>query len=715
MTATRIHLRGGGVSLVLEYDAGWAPGLPRVLHWGSDLGRLGARQLAALAETARPRRGNSAFSVPGIPSLLPVEAEGWLGRPGLVGSRGGAGYVTRLATTGHETVPDGVRFDAVDDAAGIAVALGVTLSRRGVVRVDTTLTNTGTTPYDLDHLAPALPVPAHATELLSLAGSQGHERVPQRLPLVVGAHVREDRKGRPGHDAPLVLVAGEPGFGWESGEVWGVHLAWSGNQVHAAERMHHGEAVLTAGELLLPREVTVAPGATHTAPTLWASHGHGLNELAGRLHDEVRARPTHPRTARKVLFNSWQAVYFKATPERLLPLVDAAAAVGVERFVIDDGWFRGRTSARAALGDWELDAERWPDSLGPLVDEVTAAGMELGLWVEPEMVSTDSDLARAHPDWLLRPGPGDGPEGLGLPSRFQHVLDLAHPAAYAHIAKALHALLDAHPIAYLKWDHNRPVTEAGHGPEHTPGVRAHTLAAYRLMDELKAAHPGLEIESCASGGARIDLGVLARTDRVWASDCIDALDRQEVQRWTQLLVPPELVGTHLGPETAHSTGRTQPLELRAATALWGHFGIEWNLASIPPEELPLVRSWVDLHKSLRPLLHSGRVVVADQPDPTLWVHGVVARNGREAVFALTSLGKPATSPRGRVRLPGLDPDTSYDVRLLRPDAVPDPPWTVPSWLADGVRLPGRVLGTAGVQVPAMKPQQTTLLRLTRSR
>ena len=711
MTATRIHLRGGGVSLLLEYDAGWAPGLPRVLHWGDDLGELADRELADLAETARPRRGNSVFSVPGIPSLLPVESEGWLGRPGLVGSRAGAHYVTRLRTTGHEAIPDGVRLDAADEAAGIAVALTVTLSERGVARIATSLTNTGETPYELDHLEPALPLPAAATEVLSLAGSQGHERVPQRLPLGVGAHVRENRKGRPGHDSPLVLVAGESGFGWESGEVWGLHLAWSGNQVQAAERLYHGEAVLSAGELLLPREVVLEPGETHEAPTVWASHGHGLNELVGRLHDEIRARATHPRSPRKVLLNTWQAVYFKATPERLLPLVDAAAAVGVERFVVDDGWFRGRTSSRAALGDWEVDRARWPDGLRPLVEAVTAAGMELGIWVEPEMVSPDSDLARAHPEWILRPGPGEGPEGLGHPSRFQHVLDLAQPGAYAHVARALHALLDEHPVAYLKWDHNRPVTEAGHGPDHVPGVRAHTLAAYRLIDELKTAHPGLEIESCASGGARIDLGILARTDRVWASDCIDALDRQEVQRWTQLLVPPELVGTHLGPETAHSTGRTQPLELRAATALWGHFGIEWDLAKLPPEELTLIRSWVDLHKSLRPLLHGGRVVVADHPDPTLWVHGVVAQDGGEAVFALTALGKPMTSPRSRVRLPGLEPATSYDVRLLRPDAVPDPPWTVPSWLRDGVRLPGRVLGTAGVQAPALQPQQTTLLHL----
>ncbi len=498
--------------------------------------------------------------------------------------------------------------------------------------------------------------------------------------------------------------------------MWGVHLAWSGNQVHAAERMHHGEAVLTAGELLLPREATVAPGDTHTAPTLWASHGHGLNELAGRLHDEVRARPGHPRTPRRVLFNSCgRRCASRPPPSGCCRWSSAAAAVGAERFVVDDGWFRGRTGARAALGDWELDRERWPDGLDPLVEKVTAAGMELGLWVEPEMVNTDSDLARAHPDWLLRPGPGDGPDGLGLPSRFQHVLDLAHPDAYAHIAKALHALLDAWPIGYLKWDHNRPVTEAGHGPTRSPGVRAHTLAAYRLMDELKAVHPGLEIESCASGGARIDLGVLARTDRVWASDCIDALDRQEVQRWTQLLRaararrhPPRPGDRplHRPDAAAGAAGHDRPVG-----PLRHRVESRRPPARGPPAGPQLGRP-AQVAATAAPLRARGGRRPA-RPDP------VGARRGRPQRprgRVRPDVARQARHlARGRVRLPGLDPDTSYDVGLLPPDAAPEPPWTVPSWLADGRQLPGRVLGTSGVQVPAMKPQQATLLHLTRAR
>ena len=197
-------------------------------------------------------------------------------------------------------------------------------------------------------------------------------------------------------------------------------------------------------------------------------------------------------------------------------------------------------------------------------------GLDFGLWVEPEMVNDDSDLARAHPDWVLR--------GRSAPAplwRHQQVLDLQHPDAYAHVRDALLALLAEYDIAFLKWDHNRDLVDVAHAGR--PAVHGQTLAFYRLLDELREAHPDLEIESCASGGGRIDLEVLTRTDRVWPSDTIDAVERQRIQRWTSLLVPPEMLGAHLGGPVAHTTGRTHSTGFRAATALLGHLGIEWDL------------------------------------------------------------------------------------------------------------------------------------------
>ena len=209
--------------------------------------------------------------------------------------------------------------------------------------------------------------------------------------------------------------------------------------------------------------------------------------------------------------------------------------------------------------------------MAPLIERVRALGMEFGIWVEPEMVNPDSDLYRAHPDWALA-DPGYEPV-LG---RHQLVLDLAIPAAFDEILGRLDALLGDHDIAFVKWDMNRDHVQAT-GADGRAGTHEQTLALYRLLDELRRRHPDVEFESCSSGGARIDLGILQRTERVWTSDCNDALERQTIQRYASMLIPPEVMGAHVGPPTAHTTGRTQTLAFRAATALFGHFGIEWNL------------------------------------------------------------------------------------------------------------------------------------------
>ena len=366
----------------------------------------------------------------------------------------------------------------------------------------------------------------------------------------------------------------------------------------------------------------------------------------------------HPSHPRPVILNTWEAVYFRQNLATLSALATKGAAVGVERFVLDDGWFSGRRDDTTSLGDWTVSPHVWPEGLGPLIDHVHDLGMDFGLWVEPEMVNLDSDVARAHPEWMFSAG-----GRTGLASRYQHVLDLGHEGAYQHVYESLDALLNEYDIAYLKWDHNRYLNDAGHWPYGEAGVHDHTLAAYRLMDELRASHPGLEIESCAGGGGRIDLGVIERTDRVWASDCIDPLERQQIVRYTRLLLPPELIGTHVGSAHSHTTQRHHSLSFRAATALWGHMGIEWDLTTLTDAELDELTRWVALHKQVRGLLHSGVVVNADHPDPAIWISGVIAQDAREALFEVTAIKRSVTWPPGRARLPGLDPQTLYDVQV----------------------------------------------------
>jgi alpha-galactosidase len=403
------------------------------------------------------------------------------------------------------------------------------------------------------------------------------------------------------------------------------------------------------------------------------------------------------------VLNTWEAVYFDHDLATLSRLADTAAAIGVERFVLDDGWFLGRRSDTAGLGDWEVDPAVWPDGLGPLVDHVRGLGMEFGLWVEPEMVNPDSELARAHPEWVLATGGRLPPQ-----SRHQQVLDLAQPGAFAHVLDRIDALLRDLDIGYLKWDHNRDLVDAGHGPGGEPGVHEQTLAAYRMLDVLRARHPGVEIESCSSGGARVDLEILARTDRVWASDCNDALERQQIQRWTGLLVPLELMGAHVGPPVSHTTGRRHSLDFRAGTALLGHFGIEWDLTRAGPDDRAALAAWVTLYKRLRPLLHTGALVRSDHPDPALWVQGVVAADRTHAVYQVVAMASGVTAPPGRVRLPGLDPDRLY--RLSRPSPGGHPAGWGQTW--DGtLTLRGSVLDVVGVQVPALWPEQLMMLEV----
>ncbi|MFI6781141.1 alpha-galactosidase [Micromonospora sp. NPDC050276] len=706
---TILHLRRARTSLVLDARG---PGLPRVVHWGGDVGDLDDNGLRQLTDATVPPVVPSSFDEPTVLSLLPEASAGWSGRPGLAGHRDGADWSTAFRLDGLDVDQPGdgsdrVTVRAADPAAGLTLTIEVTLDPYGLLTVRHRLRNDGDSAYELRELTPVLPVPAVATELLDLTGRWCRERSPQRHPWQHGAWVREGRHGRTGHDATLLLVAGTAGFGFGHGEVWAVHTAWSGDHVTFAERRPTGESTLGGGELLAPGEVRLGPGESYETPLLYAVWSDaGLDGLSDVLHPHLRARPGHPRSPRPVTLNVWEAVYFDHDLDRLRALADRAAQIGVERFVLDDGWFRGRRDDTAGLGDWYVDEDVWPDGLQPLIDHVTSQGLQFGLWVEPEMVNPDSDLFRAHPDWLLAV-PGRLPPSW----RNQQVLDLGRPEAYDHVLERLDTLLTDHPgIRYLKWDQNRDLTEAGqHG---RPGVHRQTLAVYRLLDELRGRHPGVEIESCSSGGARVDLAILARTDRVWASDCNDALERLSIQRWTGLLLPPELIGTHIGPERSHTTHRVHDLGFRAATALFGHHGIEWDIASISAAEQTELTAWVALHKRLRPLLHAGRVVRVDHPDPAVWAHGVVAGDNTRGVYAVARLTTSVAQVPGAVRLPGLDTGRRYRVRPV--SGVPAPATidrSAPIWLADGVTLSGAALARVGVQLPALHPEQSLVLEV----
>jgi alpha-galactosidase len=705
------HLRAGGVSLVLDARG---TQVPSVLHWGADLGPLDEAALAALVDALVPAVPPNAMDAPLRLTLLPVLAEGWSGQQALAVHRAVPPGTDRTPPRDVAPVHTGTRradrdgdlvleVTCADALLGLEVRTDLHLSPEGVLAVRHTLRSTGPGTLAVHALDVVLPVPDRAREVADHTGLWSHERRPQRLTPGHGVWLRESRHGRPGHDDPFLLTAGTPGFGFRTGETWSVHLAWSGDRRLWSERTALGPAVLGGGERYEPGEVVLAPGEEAASPWLVAVWSpSGLDATSDRLHRRHRRR-RGPLRPRPLVLNTWEAVYFDHDLPTLARLVDAAARVGVERFVLDDGWFHGRRDATSALGDWTVDAAVWPDGLHPLARLVTEAGMELGLWVEPEMVSADSDLARAHPDWVL--GRPDAVEW-----RHQRVLDLGHPGAWAHVHDALAALLRTYPIAYLKWDHNRDLL--------TGAAHRQTTALYRLLDALRAEFPTVEIESCAAGGGRVDLGILDRVHRFWPSDTNDPLERQEIHRWTSVVVPPEHLGAHLGADRAHTTGRTSDLGFRLATTLFGHAGIERDLTRASEAELAAVTTWATAYRRLRPLLHDGTVVRADPSDPALAVHGVVAADRREAVVALVALAAPRAGLPAPARVPGLDPALTY--RVERVDLGAGAPRMldagVPGWwraVAAGqdVRLTGRVLGEVGLAWPLLTPEQAVVLRL----
>jgi alpha-galactosidase len=649
-------------------------------------------RLPEIAWLGRPLAGLPPAS--GV-SILPEHARGWLGRPGLVGHRlDGTAWSPQFADVEVRYEAGRASVAATDEAAGLRLASEFEALASGAIRIRHAVRNTGESPYVVGALDVVVPLPDRAAEILDFTGRWGMERHPQRHPIADGLWVRESRHGRPGHDAATMVIAGTPGFDFAHGEVWALHVAWSGNSVHRVERLSSGEITMAGGESLLPGEIVLAPGESYRTPWVYvAASLEGIDELSAIFHAQIRAAgPSHE--TRKVMLNVWEAVYFDHDLDRLAALADTAAKIGVERFVLDDGWFLGRRDDTAGLGDWIVDRATWPDGLHPLVKHVTGAGMDFGLWWEPEMVNPDSNLYREHPDWILATGGREPPL-----QRNQLVLDLTNPAVFDHLVGSFDALAAEYPISFVKWDHNRDLVDAGsHLRRGAAAVHEQTLAFYALIDELRRRHPRVEWESCASGGGRIDLEVLERFESVWTSDGTDPLTRQHIQRWTAQLVPYEFLGSHVAAARSHQTGRVSSLAFRAATALFGQFGIQWNLAEATPAELDELAQWVGIYKRFRGLLHSGRIVRLDGPDRGVLVHGVVSPDRREALFGYVQLDETVHVPPA-FRLPGLAAGTRYRIEEVRPT-----PKRVSTWAGHGVEADGAALDAVGLPAPPRAPE-----------
>lgn len=696
-----LELKADGVQVVVDVSSG----TPVIQHWGGDLGEnQELSKLSLVSHEGVPHGDLDAFQNPGV---WRENSRGFLGRPAILGHRNGLDWSAKFEVVEATKSEDIICVRSEDTAAGLEVTFQIEIDMSGVLKFSQTLKNTAPGDFSINELTTWIPLPDEVEETMDFTGRWIKERQPQRRQIQVGTWAREVREGRSGHDYTIVQLAMTKGAGYQRGDVWALGLQWSGNTRHLVERLSSGRTSIGAGELLLPGEVILREGDTYEAPVVVAAYSDsGIDGITDRFYRWLRARPSHPTNIRPrpLSLNVWEAVYFDHNLKKLTELADVAESIGVERFVLDDGWFGSRRDDTRGLGDWKVSTEVWPDGLQPLINVVKNRGMEFGLWFEGEMVNPDSDLYRSHPDWILKVGDRIPPEG-----RLQQVLDIANAGAFEHVLGQVDAILTEYDISYIKWDHNRTLTEAAHLGR--AAVREQTKAIYRLFDELKRRHPGLEIESCASGGGRIDLGMLDHADRFWTSDCNDALERQSIQRYTQFAIPPELLGTHIGPTHSHSTHRTAELSFRAITALFGHAGLEWDLTETNETERATLKSWASYYKVNRDLLHSGKVVRVEQRDDSTFVHGIVAQDQSRAIFAFVTLRAMSGATPNAVRFEGLESEALYRVKLVTPAGEPRyvhrqlPLWT------EGAHMTGAALARVGVRPPILAPENAILIEV----
>lgn len=652
-----------------------------------------------------------------LPALVNGQWSGSFARPSVRGHRvvaedggprlwAGRDWSPLFRISAPPTVDDTqMSIEMEDAAAGLKLVFECEVLPGGSLRMRYRLGNQGDGLYIVDAVEVRLPLPDDFTEILDFTGRHERERTPQRHHIADGTWLRAGRRGKPSFEG-TTLIVGTQGFTFSQGSVIEVQPAWSGNTVLAVDRDCEDSAAVHAGELLLPGEIALANGEWYETPWVVVSaSNHGLDGAACSVHRWQRSLSAHPST-QPVTLNVWEAVYMHHSFETLSDLAGRAAALGVERFVLDDGWFHLRRDDRAGLGDWWVDPDVWPEGLGPLIDMVHNLGMQFGLWFEPEMVNPDSDVFREHPDWILQA------EGrVPLPHRHQQVMDLTNPEAFGHVFDQMCTIFEQYPIDYVKWDHNRDLLESGGNRVYgAPVVHKQTLAFYRLLEKLRARLPKIDWESCASGGGRIDMGVVERVCRFWTSDVTDSLSRQHIQRWTLQNIAPEYIGAHVSAPTSHQTRRTFSLDFRAATAVFYAFGIEWDIREASPRDLDQLEQWITCYKEHRDFLHSGNAMRLDVDDPAVFAYGVVDADGSHAIIAHAQLLE-STSNRGmHLRIPHLKPDATYRLRWTGPvpaEAALEP--LDPAGPLGAQVVSGAMLGRRGVWIPRCRPESIRLI------
>ena len=501
-------------------------------------------------------------------------------------------------------------------------------------------------------------------EMLTLHGSWARERQIERRPIAYGKQSVSSLRGESSHQDHPFMAWMTKGTDQTTGDVYGMHFVYSGNFIAQIEKSQFDSIRAVMGIHSEGFEWWLTPGETFTAPEVVLTYSHdGLGQMTRNLHDfyrchMIRSRYLHQK--RPVLINNWEATYFDFDTDKLLAIAKSAAEHGIEMLVMDDGWFGARSSDNCALGDWQVNEEKLPGGLKYLVDEVNKLGMKFGIWFEPEMISPDSELYKAHPDWAIQI------KGRPLTlCREQYVLDYSRKEVRDHVYGMMKKILDSANIEYIKWDMNRQLTDIGSveftGDRQGELAHRYVLGVYELQERLVNDFPDLLLENCSGGGARFDPGMLYYSPQIWCSDDTDAIERLSIQEGTELIYPLSTMGAHVSDCPNHTVGRSTPFMTRAHVSLAGTFGYELDITKISEEERAMIPKQVSMYHKYNDLVREGDYYrVASYRENGLydcWM--VVAKDKSEALVTYVQvLGRPNVHSR-KIKLLGLDVDADY--------------------------------------------------------
>ena len=517
----------------------------------------------------------------------------------------------------------------------------------------------------LSAMSACVDLPDKDYEMIDLAGVWARERHVRRHKLDYGIQSIYSMRGCSSYQFnPFLALARENADEFQ-GQVYGFSLVYSGNFLAQTEVDNYDTARVLMGIHPNGFKWTLGKGESFQTPEMVMVYSEaGLNGMSQAFHKLYRtrlARGIWRDKVRPILINSWEAFYFDFDAPRLLGLADAAADLGMELFVLDDGWFGKRNDGTSSLGDWYPNEEKLKGTLKELAEKINAKGLKFGLWIEPEMTNKDSDLYRAHPDWLL------AEQGKRIcHSRNQYVLDFSKREVREYIGDMLENLLAEVPVSYIKWDLNRTFSEVfsnGNDREYQGKVcHKYVLGVYELYERLTSRFPHVLFESCASGGARFDPGMLYYAPQGWTSDDTDAIERLKIQYGTSMVYPISCMGSHVSASPNHQTNRVTPIETRADVAYFGTFGYELDLLKLSEEEKAEVRRQIAFMKEKRELIQKGTFYRLKSPfdgNETAWM--IVSEDQKKALVGYYRVMQPVNIGFVRLKLKGLKEDTCYRV------------------------------------------------------